>query len=214
MNVQKAISAVGCLVVSVSILEKAHSGLAVIYQHHPLQPDCEPKELHSFLHSLLVAPPARSLHHGKGSLEPSRPVQDEEHSDTRNEGGTAGTKIRAHGGSCNLDSPAGNDHAVEQKGFVLTMQAPVQLEAEQVLRVWADLVHGRVLVANIHLVLLRHDGRRREVLGEVADILMMERKVSWCRLQVRRSRKERANVQVGEVTRGGGLFLEFAEGEQ
>ena len=121
MKVQKAMSAVGCLNVSMSILKKAHSGLVVTYQHHPLQPDCEPKKLHSFLNSLLVASPARSLHHGKGSLEPSRPVQDEEHSDTRNKGGTAGTKVRAHGGSSNFDSPAGNDHAVEQKGFVFAM---------------------------------------------------------------------------------------------
>jgi hypothetical protein len=53
----------------------------------------------------------------------------------------------------------------------------VQLEAKQVLRVWADLVHRWVLVANVHLVVLRHDGQGFRVLGEVASVVVMEQKV-------------------------------------
>lgn len=121
MKVQKAMSAVGCSGVSLDKLADTHPESVVTYQHHPLQPDRKPKELHSFLHSLLVTPPARSLHHGESSLEPSGPVQDEEKSDTHNEGDTARAEVRAHGGSSNLESPAGDDHAVEEKSFVFAM---------------------------------------------------------------------------------------------
>jgi len=121
MKVQKAMKAVGYCNISLLALVNTRSKLAATYQHHPLQPDGKPKELHSLFHSLLVTPPARSLHHGERSLKPSRPVQDEEDSDARDEGGTAGTKVRTHGSSSDLDSPAGNDHAVEQKSFVFAM---------------------------------------------------------------------------------------------
>ena len=121
MKVQKAMSAVGCLDISFENLAGTHPISVVTYQHHPLQSDRKPKELHSLFHSLLVTPPARSLHHGESSLEPSRPVQDEESSDTGDEGCTAGTEVRSHGGSSNFQCPARNNHAVEQKSFVLAM---------------------------------------------------------------------------------------------
>jgi hypothetical protein len=95
MKVQKAMRAVGCYSVSLVALANTHPKSTVTYQHHPLQPDRKPKELHPLLHSLLVTPPARSLHHGESRLEPSRPVQDEEKSDTHDEGGTTGTEVRA-----------------------------------------------------------------------------------------------------------------------
>lgn len=120
MKVQKAMRAVGCSDISLVALRYT-SESSITYQHHPLQPDRKPKELHSLFDSLLVTPPARSLHHGESSLEPSRPVQDEEKSDTHDEGGTTGAKVRAHGGSSNLESPARNNHAVEQKGLVFAM---------------------------------------------------------------------------------------------
>jgi hypothetical protein len=53
----------------------------------------------------------------------------------------------------------------------------VEFEAEQVLRIWADFVHGRVLVANIELVFVRHGGRQFRVLCEVARIVVMAREV-------------------------------------
>jgi hypothetical protein len=53
----------------------------------------------------------------------------------------------------------------------------VQLQTEQVLRIRADFIHGRVLVANIQLVVLRHDGRKFEVLGDVAGVLVMVQKM-------------------------------------
>ena len=121
MKVQKAMRAVGCSDISLMALADTHLESIITYQHHPLQPDRKPKELHSLLHSLLITPPARSLHHGESSLEPSSPVQDEEKSDAHDEGGTTGAKVRAHGGSSNFQSPAGDDHAVEEKSFVFAM---------------------------------------------------------------------------------------------
>lgn len=121
MKVQKAMRAVGYSDISLVALADTHPESTITYQHHPLQPDRKPKELHSLLYSLLITPPARSLHHGESSLEPSRPMQDEEKSDAHDEGGTTGAKVRAHGGSSNFQSPAGDDHAVEEKSFVLAM---------------------------------------------------------------------------------------------
>lgn len=113
--------AVGYCSVSLETLPNTQWGQVLTYQHHPLQPDRKPKELHSLLHSLLVTPPARSLHHGESSLEPSRPVQDEEKCNAHDEGSTTGTKVRTHGGSSNLESPAGDDHSVEQESFIFAM---------------------------------------------------------------------------------------------
>ena len=113
--------AVGCDSISLVALADKNPVLIMTYQHHPLQPDRKPEELHSLFHGLLVTPPARSLHHGEGSLEPSRPVQDEEKCNAHDEGSTAGTKVRAHGGSSNFESPAGDNHAVEEEGFVFAM---------------------------------------------------------------------------------------------
>lgn len=129
-------------------------GPSVTYQHESLQPHSKPKELHALFHRLLITPPGRALHHSKSSLAPSCPVQREESGDAGDESGMAGANIGSHGGGSNFESPAGDCHGVEENCLVLAVQAPVQFEAEQVLRIRADFVHRLVFVADIGVLVL------------------------------------------------------------
>lgn len=105
-------------------------------------------------------------------------MQDEESSNTPDECATPGTQVRTHGSSGDQETPGRDDHSIEKESLVLAMQTPVQFEAEQVLRIWTDFVHGRVLVANVQLVFRgRHDGREFEVACRVTSILVMGRDV-------------------------------------
>jgi hypothetical protein len=82
----------------------------------------------------------------------------------------------------------------------------VEFEAEQVLRIRADFVHGRVLVANVELVFVRHGGRQFKVLCEFASMVVMAREgVVDGQGVASKFGAGRTNVQVrdqGDVTRG------------